>query len=370
MKALVLTPSLVRAGGIERYTVSLIVALKDLLGEQNVRSMTIPERVNSNRRGRLSPGLKLCFGWQAIEEAVRSKPDLIICTHLGLGPVGWLLATFRQRPYWIVAYGIEAWGLLPSGKRIALQQADRVVVISSLTRQQLVSRHGIHRERISTLPCCLDESLLGFTEEAGDGLHPYFADDRRVLLTVGRLASWERYKGHDVILHALPSVLTKIRNLTYAVVGDGDDRVRLERLAQRLGIAQQVVFTGEVSDRELAAIYRRSEIFALPARTVIDDRTPKGEGFGIVFLEAMAFGKPVIGPNYGAPAELIRDGENGLLVDPEDHTSVTEALLKLLTNPGEASKMGRAGRDWVESHYSYGSFRERLREELRSAVDA
>jgi glycosyltransferase involved in cell wall biosynthesis len=84
-----------------------------------------------------------------------------------------------------------------------------------------------------------------------------------------------------------------------------------------------------------------------------------------VFLEAMAFGRPVIGPNNGAPVELIRHGENGLLVDPEDPTSLTEALLKLLTNPGAAREMGKAGSSWVQKHYSYGSFRERLREALR-----
>ena len=83
-------------------------------------------------------------------------------------------------------------------------------------------------------------------------------------------------------------------------------------------------------------------VFVLPARTVLDDRSPKGEGFGIVFLEAMAFGKPVVGSNCGAPAELIRHGENGLLVIPEDPASVAEALVHLLTNPVTA----RNGKSW------------------------
>jgi phosphatidyl-myo-inositol dimannoside synthase len=125
-----------------------------------------------------------------------------------------------------------------------------------------------------------------------------------------------------------------------------------------------VVFTGAIDDSELAALYQRSEIFVLPALTVVSSSNPKGEGFGIVFLEAMAFGKPVVGPKYGAPAELIKEGENGLLVDPEDATSVAEALLKLLANPDAARTMGKAGRDYVRTHYSYGSFRERLREAL------
>jgi SAM-dependent methyltransferase len=180
------------------------------------------------------------------------------------------------------------------------------------------------------------------------------------------MAASERYKGHDVVLRAMASVVARIPNVTYVVVGGGDDRARLEALTDELGLRGHVVFTGEVSDSDVAALYQRSEVFVLPARTVLDDRNPKGEGFGIVFLEAMAFGKPVVGPNCGAPAELIRHGENGLLVIPEDPASVAEALVHLLTNPVTAREMGKAGSDWVRRHYSYGSFRERLRDILPS----
>jgi phosphatidyl-myo-inositol dimannoside synthase len=192
---------------------------------------------------------------------------------------------------------------------------------------------------------------------------------QRVTLTVARMAASERYKGHDVVLRALSSVLAKVPNLTYVIVGDGDDRPRLEKLANDLGVAERVLFTGETSDSELAALYQRSEVFAMPARTVLDNRNPKGEGFGIVYLEAMAFGKPVIGPDYGAPAELIQHGKTGLLVDPEDPTAVAQALLKLLSDPESAREMGRAGSKWVRQHYSYDSFCERLQEILTASTE-
>jgi phosphatidylinositol alpha-1,6-mannosyltransferase len=178
------------------------------------------------------------------------------------------------------------------------------------------------------------------------------------------MAAAERYKGHDVVLRAMAAVVAKIPNLTYVVAGGGDDRARFEALTDKLGLREHVVFTGEVSDSVLAALYQRSEAFVLPARTVLDDRNPQGEGFGIVFLEAMAFGKPVIGPRFGAPAELIRQGENGLLVDPEDPASVAEALLNLLTHPDAAREMGKAGSDWVRRNHAYESFRGRLRQML------
>jgi phosphatidylinositol alpha-1,6-mannosyltransferase len=114
----------------------------------------------------------------------------------------------------------------------------------------------------------------------------------------------------------------------------------------------------------LAAIYRRSEIFVLPARTVVDSSDPKGEGFGIVFLEAMAFEKPVVGPKYGAPAELIREGFNGLLVDPDDSGSLADALTTLLSDAESAHRMGQNGRKWAHDRFSYDVFRERLRRML------
>ena len=358
-----LAPPLASAGGIQRYTASLIRALRDLLGDRNVRCLAIPDTANGNGHARLSAGLKLRFGSQALLEAARWSPDLIICTHLALGPVGWLLASLRRRPYWIVAHGIEAWASLPYGKRGALRQADRVVVTSAFSREQVVKRHGIDAHRLASLPCTLDETLLTI-EPARNGSHEHVPDGQHIVLTVARMAASERYKGHDVVLRALPSVVAIVPDLTYVVVGEGDDRPRLESLAKQLGLRDHVVFTGQVSEPELAAFYQRSEVFVLPALTSVDEHNPKGEGFGIVFLEAMAFGNPVIGPNYGAPAEIIRQGETGLLVDPEDASSVAEGLLKLFTNPGQAREMGKAGSNWVREHYSYASFRDRLQEVL------
>jgi len=243
---------------------------------------------------------------------------------------------------------------------MALARAGRLVVTSAFSRDQVMRRHQIGSKPFSRLPCTLDDTLLS-VEPARNGRHEYPLSEERVVLTVARMDSSEQYKGHDVVLRALPSVVARVPNLIYMIAGGGDDRCRLEALARELGVTHHVVFAGEISDSELSALYQRSEIFVLPARTVLDVSNPKGEGFGIVFLEAMAFGKPVIGPNRGAPVEIIRDGENGLLVDPEDPTSVANALVKLLNEPETARKMGQAGRKTVQTRYSYGMFRGELR---------
>ncbi|MFQ5874898.1 MAG: glycosyltransferase, partial [Dehalococcoidia bacterium] len=186
------------------------------------------------------------------------------------------------------------------------------------------------------------------------------ADGHRMVLTVGRLAASERYKGHDVVLQAMPTLLEEVPDVTYLVVGDGDDRARLERFAQELGVQDHVMFVGQATDAELAACYQACEAFVMPAQTVLNDHKPKGEGFGLVFLEAMGFGKPVVGPNHGAPTEFIRNGEHGFLVDPEDPEAVAQALARLLASPERAHRMGEAGREWVMCEYSYEGFRSRL----------
>lgn len=362
LRTLVLTPSLQSSGGIQRYTRTLTRALEEILGSSNVRMTAVGEPNVNARTGRikLPASARLRFAWRAFCAVVRWHPNLIICTHLSLGPTGWAARLFTRRPYWIVVHGIEAWRELPYWKRIALKHADRVIVTSTFSQDQVMRRHQISSEPISSLPCALDETLLSIKPVKNDR-YPQLSDEQRVVLTVARMDASEQYKGQDVVLRALPSVIGKVATLTYIIVGDGDDRPRLEGLARELGVRRHVVFTGEISDPVLSALYQRSEIFVLPARTVLDVSKPKGEGFGIVFLEAMAFGKPVIGPTYGAPAEIIRDNENGLLVDPEDPKSVANALVKLLDDPGAAREMGQAGRKNVLAHYSYGPFRETLR---------
>ncbi len=120
-----------------------------------------------------------------------------------------------------------------------------------------------------------------------------------------------------------------------------------------------------LSGADLSACYEACSVFAMPARTELETAAPRGEGFGIVFLEAMSHSKPVIGPRVGAPAEFIRPGEHGVLVDPEDPVEVAGALIELLEEPERAKRMGETAREWVIREFSHEKFRARLREALQ-----
>jgi phosphatidyl-myo-inositol dimannoside synthase len=161
-------------------------------------------------------------------------------------------------------------------------------------------------------------------------------------------------------------VLRRMPDAVYWIVGSGDDSERLELRVRELGIAESVRFAGAVSAEELDVCYNLCRVFAMPARTELGSAVPCGEGFGIVFLEAMAHGKPVIGPSMGAPAEFIRPGEHGLLVDPTDPTEIAQAVVELLEDPERAHRMGVAGREWVASEFSFEKFSDRLRKGLQS----
>jgi glycosyltransferase involved in cell wall biosynthesis len=160
---------------------------------------------------------------------------------------------------------------------------------------------------------------------------------RRVLLTVSRLAASERYKGHDRVISILPRVLERSPDVAYLVVGDGDDRQRLEELARTTGVAHAIKFAGHVSQRELPDYFRLADVFVMPST---------GEGFGIAFLEAAASGLPVIGGNSDGSVDALAEGKVGTLVDPDDAAQLVGAICNALdhgarrTEPAAVERFG------------------------------
>jgi phosphatidylinositol alpha-1,6-mannosyltransferase len=177
----------------------------------------------------------------------------------------------------------------------------------------------------------------------------------RFLLTVSRLAPSEQRKGIDQTIRAMPRLLRRHPELSYVIAGEGADRARLEDLAVERGVAKHVTFVGRVPDEDLPAFYSACEIFVLPSTK---------EGFGIVFLEAMYHAKACVGARAGGAQEVIAHGETGLLAEPDDVASLTEALSVLLADPLKCSRMGEAGRRRFEEHFSPSTFRSRVEKVL------
>lgn len=176
------------------------------------------------------------------------------------------------------------------------------------------------------------------------------------MITVGRISASEEYKGHDYLIRAMPSLLTRFPDLVYRIVGDGDGRPALEALAEREGVAGAVRFHGVVSDERLDHLYAEAALFVMPSR---------GEGFGFVFLEAMARGLPVVAGNVDATPEVIQDGETGLLVNPTSVDEIVEAVSRILSSEDLRHDMGRSGQERVTREFGF----ERFRRQLLAALD-
>ncbi len=253
-------------------------------------------------------------------EGPRSTEGTVICGHLNLLPVAAVSSWVRGDPLLLVLHGIEAWQPHKSWiVRQLLPNVNRFVAVSEYTKTRFLDWAPLREEQGHVIPNCIDVSNFGPGPKREDLLTRYGLHDRTTLLTLGRLSSEEQYKGHDEILEVLPDLADDIPDVAYLVCGNGDDRPRLERKAERLGVSDRVVFAGYVPEEEKKDHYRLADAFVMPGH---------GEGFGIVYLEAMACGIPVVASNADASQEAVREGALGVVVDPNDLEDVRRGILK------------------------------------------
>jgi glycosyltransferase involved in cell wall biosynthesis len=285
--------------------------------------------------------------------AAGRKPSLVIALHPHLAPIVWAMR-FRSRKFRsiVFAHGIEVWQPLGWPRGAALRQADLVIGPSSDTVQHLISQQGIRGEKVHRLPWGLDpEFEARLAPEVSAPLPAGFPRNGKIILTVGRWDPTERYKGADTLIAALPRVLQTAPDAFLVLIGGGEDRPRLEQLARDQGVFERTVFLQSLTPDELFACYAACNVFALPSR---------GEGFGLVFLEAMAHGKPVIGGAHGGIPDVIEDAVTGFLVPHGDVERLSGALEALLLDLQRASQMGARGLERVRTEFTFEKFQSRL----------
>jgi len=207
-----------------------------------------------------------------------------------------------------------------------LRQADGVVAVSNFTRQALIDLMRVDPEKIELITNGVDLNRFHPEPKSESLLQRYGLAGKQVLLTVGRLIP---RKGFDMVLKALPQILEHCPDAHYLIVGEGPYRRDLERLVEEGNLKDHVTFSGRISEEELNAHYCLCDLFLMPNRELSDHDT---EGFGLVFLEANACGKAVIGGRAGGVVEAVRDGENGLLVEGNDEQAIATITIRLLSN--------------------------------------
>jgi len=269
--------------------------------------------------------------------------DLIICGHLHQLAIAWFATGInRGLKYRLVAHGIEVWRPYTLLEQRALRGADRILCVSEFTRRQLLRFcPGLRPERLVVVANTLDPH---FAPELNDQVSQApFAIPR--ILTVGRLTRADTYKGFDMLVEAMPLVRREYPTARLRIVGTGDDQPRLAALAGRLGVAGSVDFLGPIDDEALRAEYAACDLFALPSRK---------EGFGLVYLEAMTYGKPCIGARAGGVPEVINDAV-GRLVEYGNLADLAGAIGDMVKHPRDSEVVRRHA-----ATFAFPAFRQRL----------
>lgn len=237
---------------------------------------------------------------------------------------------------------------------LVLRGASHVIASNRNARSILVDRWGVPSQRVHLLHPGVDTGQ--FSPHPPD---PVVRErlgwrDRRVVLTVGRL---QKRKGHDVLISALPEIRRMVPEVLYAIVGDGEERQSLQRLAREKGLEDHVQFLLEVDEQRLIECYQQCDLFVLPNREIDGDI----EGFGIVLLEAQACGRPVVAGASGGTAETMSIGATGFVVPCDGPAALSALLQELLADADRRESMGQAARGWAVERFDWQSLAEQAR---------
>lgn len=317
-------------GGIQSFSRTFLTALNRALPFDEIRVQlkndlpgSLPSIGNFAAYGHYSPRLRnLRFAAGCFLRAHRERPRVVIAAHPNFGPLARLIKQSANIPNILLAYGIDAWHVRSPARRRALQEADLILSISRYTRDCLIEKIGVEPRRVKLLPPTFSAEHFTVAPKPAKLLQKHdLSVDTPVILTVCRLAEAERYKGYDQIIKALPQILRVLPHARYLLVGAGPDRPRVEKLIRDAGVSRAVTLVGAVPDNELAGYYNLCDVFAMPS---------KAEGFGIVYLEALACGKPVLAGNRDGSRDALADGELGLLVDADNIDEIAGELIAVL----------------------------------------
>jgi glycosyltransferase involved in cell wall biosynthesis len=319
-------------GGIAQFNRDLLGAL---CSHPNVSEVTALPRVIADEKPAVPARLvyetgsargKIAYTYHFGKRlTTRDRFGAVICGHIHLLPLAAIAAWRNRVPLILIIHGIEAWQRPRTvGLCRSLQVVDKFVSVSHFTRQRFLEWSALEEKRGCVIPNCVNTSRFCPGPRAEHLVKRYDLAGRQVLMTVARLSSPDRYKGIDEVLELMPSLVQENPNLTYVIAGDGHDRPRLQSKAASLGVAGNVVFTGYIPEEEKADYYRLADVFAMPGR---------GEGFGIVYLEAMACGIPVVASKADASREAVLEGQLGQMVDPGDLHEIRTAICKALLEP-------------------------------------
>jgi phosphatidyl-myo-inositol dimannoside synthase len=266
-----------------------------------------------------------------IKEAVKvgSKSKVVFISHINLMLVGWLIKKIKPSVKIILmAHGIEVWKPLSSRQKMLLAACDTIVSVSSFTKEKISMLHNIPSSKSVVLNNCIDPFLIKPAIKKRDEamMQRYgILDDDKVLLTLTRLSNKDRYKGYDFILDALRDIVKKYPKVKYILAGsyETEEKKYIEEKIKRFDLNSNIIITGFIAEEELPNLFSMADIYVMPSVK---------EGFGIVFIEAMYYGVPVIAANVDGSTDALLQGKLGYLIPPENPLKIAEAVEAIFEN--------------------------------------
>ncbi|WP_270406857.1 glycosyltransferase family 4 protein [Paenibacillus timonensis] len=293
--------------------------------------------------------------------AKRNDFDLIICNHVLVATVGRLISFFTGKPFVIITYGKDTLEFLKNPilrwvVKTNLKKSKGILTCSEYTKG-VVTSLNVNPDKIFAVLPGVDSKFMAKNRDVRL-LQRYNLDENTIILyTISRLV--ER-KGHDMVIKSLPIIISKVPNLKYVIIGDGEYRPELEKLVENLGLQNYVVFAGEVKDAELVDHYNIGNVFIMPSRYV--ENTGSVEGFGIVYLEAAACRKVVIGGDSGGAPEAVGDHTSGILVNPLDTDDIANKVIDLLLDKEKYNQLAERAEQRAKQQFSHDAVSEHFDE--------
>lgn len=298
---------------------------------------------------------KTAFLLSAVRAGLKSR--VVILSHVNLLIIGYFIKLISPKTKLVLlAHGIEVWNKFPRWKKRMLRSCDLVLPVSEFTRLKMIELYGLEEQKLTTLNNCLDPFLPQPSKAIKEAtlLQRYgFTETNKVLLTLTRMSSVDRYKGYDQVIQSVYKLKNICPDLRYLLVGNYDEveKVRLQKIIRQLDLKQQVILAGFIPDEELASHYNLADMYIMPSQK---------EGFGIVFIEAMFYGKPVIAGNVDGSTDALKNGLFGLLVDPSNQEQINDAIVEVFKNKEQYIPK----KEEVMKYFSYEVYKSNLQNAL------
>jgi glycosyltransferase involved in cell wall biosynthesis len=338
--------------------------LQDFELEENLSSHSISlyddqsnDKYFNNKNYQGFSGKRISFVFKCIIEA--KNYDHIFIGHINMALVGYLIKLlYPKKNIVLIAHGYEVWYPLQGFKKALVKKADLILAVSSFTKNKLVAVQGIDEKKVGLFYNTLDPYFIipsSFAKNSALRKRYGINESDFVIFTLARLAATEGYKGYDIVIKCLPEIIKSIPNIKYVISGkyDATEKMRLDKYIKELKVEKNVVFTGYLKDAEVEDHYQMGDLFIMPSI---------GEGFGIVFLEAMACGLPVIAGNLDGSVDALKGGELGALVNPNSELEITEKVKEIFNNKamnGVSFKHDLQQR--TLDHFGFDQYKKRLR---------